>query len=95
MSKSYMEARTSAAELSVLISEVVEENCEGKSIGEVASALLSVLGFYVGKCPPALRQEMMCRFRRHLLDSLEKDIEDSALIHNEISGVLWAVGGEA
>jgi hypothetical protein len=51
MSNSFDEASKSARELAELIEETVDENSEGRSIGEITAALLQVVAFEIGRYP--------------------------------------------
>jgi|SRR6516164_1753877 hypothetical protein len=95
LSKSYAEASRNASELAALITQTINEHGEEKTIGEVAAALLEALALEIGHCPLPIRRELMRRFRIHLLESLERDIEDTARMSDEIAGLIFIPGGVA
>jgi hypothetical protein len=95
MSRSYEEFRESVAGLSELITETIDESREGIPVGEITAALLETIGYYVGLCPPAVRQEMIHKFRKYLLEELESNIELSAQVHAEMVAERMSRRGQA
>jgi hypothetical protein len=91
----YDEFRKRVSVLSERLVQTIDESCDERPVGEITAALLETIGYYVGLCPPAARQELMRKFRMYLLDDLESEIEFSAQLHAAVAAEIMSYGGEA
>jgi hypothetical protein len=76
--------RKRVSALSERLAETIDDSRAEIPVGLITAALLETIGYYVGLCLPAARQELMRKFRKYLLDDLESEIELSAQLHTEI-----------
>ena len=90
----YEEFRERVSALSERLAETVDDSCTQTPVGLIIAALLETIGYYVGLCPPAVRQELMRAFRKYLLNDLENEIEFSAQLHAAVAADIMT-GGEA